>query len=72
MHAGLTIRHWMHHVHDGTIKAAHLTGHLFHERAFWGIVAIATLIIALFTLIAILGEGVPVQEYSQPLPYGYY
>lgn len=62
----------MHRMHDGSIKAAHCTGHMFHEKKFWAIVAILALVAGLFTLIALNGGGSWAQEYGIPLPYGSY
>ena len=69
MHADLSFRHWMHHVHDGSAKVAHYTGHMLHEKSFWGILAIVALIAALFTLVVLFGENA-MQGYRGTLPYG--
>jgi hypothetical protein len=70
MHTSTTVRLWMHHFHDGSVKAAHYTGHLFHEKAFWSIVVILALITGLFTLIAFNGNDTTMQNYY--FPYGPY
>ncbi|VGO19169.1 hypothetical protein [Pontiella sulfatireligans] len=72
MHANDTVRIWMHQMHDGTVKAAHATGHMFHEKAFWGIVLIAALLAGLFTAIVLLGNNAVLPRYSVPMPYGTY
>lgn len=53
MHTAETLRHWMHEVHDGGIKAMHYTGHMFHEKVFWEVIAFMA-VIALFFLLATL------------------
>ncbi len=70
MHTSTTMRHWMHHFHDGSVKAARYTGHLLHEKSFWGIVVILTLIAGVLTLMALFGSGAVLQNYS--MPYGLY
>ncbi len=71
MHASMTFRQWMHHVHSGTVKATHFTGHLLHEKSFWGILAILMLIAGLFTLVVLFGGDSIPQNYYLPLaPYG--
>lgn len=72
MHASTTMRHWMHHFHDGSVKAAHFTGHLLHEKSFWAIVGILALITGVFALLVYLGSEAPMQDYRMPMPYGTY
>lgn len=71
MHAGSTIKEWMHQLHDETVKAAHFTGHMVHEKAFWGILAILAMIAALFTLVVLFGSSTA-HDFSLPIPYGTY
>jgi hypothetical protein len=59
-------------MHDGGIKAAHFTGHLLHEKSFWSILAILTLLAALFTLVVLFGDKSPDPSFGVPLPYGRY
>lgn len=70
MHASETAKHWMHNAHDGSIKAAHFTGHLLHEKSFWAILGILALIAGTFALLVFLGNNAPLQNYRVPLPYG--
>jgi hypothetical protein len=70
MHTSPTLKNGMHHFHDSSIKAAHYVGHLFHEKSFWAILAIVTLLIGLFMLVAFFGSGTPMQNYR--VPYGPY
>ena len=72
MHATTTIKHWMHHLHDSTAKVAHLTGHMLHEKNFWGIVAILAMIAGLFALIMLHGGHAPLRYYATPQIYPYY
>ncbi len=72
MHTATTLKHWMHHVHDGSVKATHFTGHLLHERSFWGILAILMLIAGLFALVVIFGTESMPEEYVPIMPYGFY
>ena len=51
MHTSPTLKNGVHHIHDGSIKAAHYVCHLFHEKSFWAIMAILTLIVGLFILV---------------------
>jgi len=63
----------MHVVHDEGLKAVHFSSHLFHEKSFWGIVAIFVLLAALFTLITLFGDQLPIMDYHVPAaPYGAY
>lgn len=70
MHTESTFREWMHHLHDGSAKMAHWTGHLLHERSFWGMVTILAVIIAAFTLLVLYGKQLPMEEFSVPIRYG--
>ena len=70
MHTVSTVRNWMHQLHDGSAKMAHWTGHLFHEKSFWGIVAILAVLVAAFALMVFYGNRVPMEEFSVPIRYG--
>jgi len=70
MHTVSTIRHWMHLLHDESAKMTHWTGHLLHERSFWGILAISALIAAAFVLLILYGKQLPMEQYNVPIRYG--
>ena len=70
MNTSPTLKNGMHHLHDGSVKAMHYTGHLLHEKSFWAIVAITALIVGLFTMIILFGSDTTMQNYS--IPYGRY
>lgn len=72
MNAAVTMRHWMHQLHDGSVKTLHVAGHLFHEKSFWGIVIILAMLTALFTLLVLFGKYIPMEKYSIPTHYGPY
>lgn len=65
-----TIKDALHHMHDSTVKATHATGHLFHEKTFWGILAIIALIALLFTLVVLYGSSNALP--TTPLPFAPY
>jgi len=69
MHTDSNIRIWMHHVHDSTVRVAHYTEHMLHEKSFWGIVGIVALIATLFTLVVLYGENM-MQSQRSILPFG--
>ena len=70
MHTSTTLKHWMHHFHDGSVKAVHYTGHMLHEKAFWEILAILTLIAGVFAMIVFFSNSPMMQNYG--VPYGPY
>jgi len=72
MHMEPTVKSWMHHVHDDAVRVAHYTNHMFHEKSFWGIVAIIALLAGLFTLIAFSGNETFLDYQSVPMPHGGY
>jgi len=57
-----TARHWL---HNENAKIMHYTGHIFHEKAFWAMVGIVVLTVAVFTLLMALGHD-PILEYRDP------
>jgi hypothetical protein len=69
MHTVSTVREWMHQLHDESAKVAHWTGHLLHEKSFWGIVAILAVLAVVFTLLVLYGKQLAMQEYSAPFRY---
>jgi hypothetical protein len=70
MHAVSTIKHWVHQLHDEGARVARQGSHVFHERSFWGIVAIMAIIALLFALVVLFGNRFPIQHYGIPTPYG--
>lgn len=62
----------MHRLHDEGAKITHMTGHMLHERSFWGILAILAVLTLLFTLIIMFGDEIPNYEMAPPTPYGYF
>ena len=69
MHTDSSFKHWMHHLHDDGVRVAHFTGHMLHEKSFWGILAIVAVMITLFTLVVLFGEDA-MEGYRGTLPYG--
>lgn len=69
MHAMPTLKHWMHQLHDEGIKIAHYTGHMVHEKSFWGILAFVLIAVALFTLLIATGNDTTL--HNMPI-YPYY
>jgi hypothetical protein len=71
MHTPIPVKHWAHHFHDGTVRVMHYTGHLLHEKAFWAIVALITLLIGMFALLVLFGNDSPMmRNYNIPFsPY---
>lgn len=63
MSATTTFKHWMHHIHDGGARAAHYSGHLLHERAFWIILTFVLLMTGLFTLVVLYGQASIIRDY---------
>lgn len=61
-----TLRHFIHHLHDEGAKIIHMTGHMLHEKTFWGIVGIVALIAALFALLVLWGNGPQVEYQIHP------
>lgn len=53
MNTNPALRHWMHYLHDESGKFMHFTEHMLHEKAFWGVLAIVTLMVlaALFAML---------------------
>ena len=72
MHTSVTLKHWMQHFHDNSVKATHYAGHLLHERSFWGIAGFLALIVGLLVLIAFFGNASTLQDYGAPSPYSPY
>ena len=72
MHASPTLKLWMHHFHDGGIKATHYTSRLLHEKSFCGILVILMFIAGLLALIVLFGNTSALQNYGLPTPYGPY
>ena len=70
MHTSTTLKHWVHQFHDGSVKVAHYTGHMLHEKAFWAILAILALIAGIFTMLVFFGNSPMMQNYG--VPYGPY
>ena len=70
MNTAPVIRNVLHHLHDGAAKATHATSHLFHEKAFWALLAVVALIAALFALVVIYGQGNVMP--STPMPFAPY
>ena len=70
MHTTNTLRHWAHNFHGHSAKAAHYTGHLLHEKSFWGILIVAALLTGLLILIASLGDNIDAKTFT--VPYGPY
>ena len=68
MNTANPFKHWMHHAHDSSAKAAHYTGHLLHERSFWAILAFVALTAGLLALVAIFGRDATMQEYYRMPP----
>lgn len=64
-----SFQHWIHHIHDSSIKVAHYADHTLHEKSFWSILAIVLLIMVLFTLVVLTGKNIA-QEGHGILPYG--
>lgn len=60
----------MHHFHDGSVRAAHYTAHLLHEKNFWKMTAILAVIGGLFALLVFFGNDIQMQNYS--IPYAPY
>ena len=52
------------------MTAAHYTGHLFHEKSFWGILVVVALIAGLLLLITLLGDNIDMKNFTTPYrPY---
>jgi len=62
--------HWAHSFHDHSTKAVHYTGHLLHEKSFWGILVVVALLTGLLALIALLGGNIDAKNFT--VPYGPY
>ena len=70
MHTSSTLKQWTHMFHDGSAKVAHYTGHLLHEKSFWGILALLVLLAGALVLIAIFGDDIATKSFN--MPYGPY
>ncbi len=70
MHAMSSFKHVMHQLHDERLKMMHSTSHLIHEKAFWGMILIAAAMVALFSLLILMGNDTAIefQAYPYPIP----
>ena len=68
MHTMPKIRHWMHLMHDGSVKIAHYSGHLLHEKAFWAFLGIFALLVLFFSLLLLLGNETVIDYRAYPYP----
>ena len=72
MKAAPTFKHWMHVIHDDSVKVLYFSNHVLHEKSFWGIVAILGLLAILITLVVLFGKFAPMEDYQFMTPYGPY
>jgi hypothetical protein len=70
MHAAPRVKQWMHLLHDESVRIAHFTEHLVHEKAFWAFLGIVTVMALLFSLLLLLGDenAIDYRAYPFPLP----
>jgi hypothetical protein len=69
MHANPTFKHWIHQIHDESIRLRHMTGHVLHERSFWTIAFIVLMLAVLFSLLILAGNNATTQFNDYPLRY---
>jgi hypothetical protein len=62
----------MHHLHEGTTRLTHSTAHLFHEKAFWGIVVFFAVLGAVIAALTLLGNNTEIPDYQFMHPYGFH
>ncbi len=68
MHIMPSFSVFRHHLHDGSMKLAHYTGHLLHEKTFWAFVGIVTIIVVLFSILLLLGNDAAIEHQAFPYP----
>jgi hypothetical protein len=69
MYSGTTMKHWIHHLHDGMLTMGHHISEHLHSRHFWAGVGITLLIIGFATLLFIAAKNAPF-EMQGFYPYG--
>ena len=75
MHPVVTMKHWSHHLHDGTQAMWHHIDEHLRSRHFWAGVGVTLLIVGFVALVFMLVKNAPIQmqgEYPYGIPYGPY
>lgn len=69
MHMTATMKDWMHHVHEESVRVGHKAVQMLHEKSFWAMLAIVALLTTLFSMLLMYGNNNLMQHYSIPMPY---